>query len=401
MLRRDGCWLCGSSLILLLLLASVLDAGDQDLREIQAFCPIPLMKAAFRNVEGIAMIDTGFSDGVIFDSTSIDLDADGFGKTETRLNTSFGNRLAAAWTQVPFDLASVHLSAVTAIRNDLTPIRSFAGQCEFVAGMECCYGRTLAFDVNIKNVRLFTSSESALEGEKYLLRWSRFKCPMVEVNLPTLGGVHVLLDTGSTGTISLSKERLEALERMGHAVAIAQRSKTIDGIGIVYRVDKRYIIRKLTVAGTTFINVPVTIDETEHLGMGLLRYFDVALDFSRSAFSVRLPAEQKNPIQVAPRASGMFSQALGFGRIRIAEIEERSPADEAGLMVNDIIHEIDGKPVSEYSYCDRVHVFSQAGTTLKLAIQRDGEHHEAALKLGYNFQYPPEWPTERVEFNPD
>lgn len=401
MFRRDGFWLWGSSLIFWLVLVPVSKAGEQELRDIQAFCPMPLMKAEFRNVAGIALIDTGFSDGVVFDSPSIDLDVEGFEKTETRLNASFGKHIASAWTQVPFDLAAVHFPGVTAIRNDLTPVRNFVSQCEFIAGMECCYGRTLAFDANSQNVRLYSSAESSVAGEAMPLRWSRFKCPMVEVRLPTLGGVHVLLDTGSTGTISLTEERLESLARMGHAVKITQRRKAIDGVGNVDQAGKRFVIRNLNIAGTTFINLPVSIGEAEHIGTGLLRYFDVTLDFSRNTLRVRLPPEQQTPIQVPPRASGMFSQAVGIDRIRISEIEERSPAEIAGLKVDDIIHAIDGQPVSKYPYWDRVDVFSQAGTTLKLVVERDGEHREVALKLRYDFAYPPEWPPEAPEFNPD
>ena len=97
----------------------------------------------------------------------------------------------------------------------------------------------------------------------------------------------------------------------------------------------------------------------------------------------------------------MLCRPIGADQIEVAEIQIGAAADDSGLKANDIIHAINGKPVSEYSYWDRVDVFSQAGTTLKLTIERDGEHREVALKLRYDFAYPPEWPPEAPEFNPD
>jgi hypothetical protein len=267
-------------------------------------------------------------------------------------------------------------------------------------GMECLRGRTLEFDVDSSNARLNSSDKSVLKGVVLPFRWTRFKCPMVEVKLPTLGGIYVLLATGSNGAISLNQQRVEALVRMGHVVAIDQHDKVINGLG-TGRNRKRFLLRRLSFADTTFINLPVSIDDTEQIGTGLLHYFDTTLDFSRNQLSVSLPPDQSTPIQVTPRASGMFSEAVGFDRIRILEIEERSAAADAGLKVHDIIHLIDGKPVSEYGYWDRVDVFSRAGTTLKLSIKRDGESREVALKLRYDFPYPPEWAAEPPEFNPN
>lgn len=391
-------YLCIISVVLLRLPVSLAD--EQSFRQIQRQCPAPLLQAEFCGVHGVAIVDTGFSDGIVFDSESIDLDRDGFEKSKTRLNAMFGKRDASAWLRVPFVLDSVELPGISAIRYDLNELYGNSRQHEFIAGMECLRGRTLAFNANISNVRLDVSNKSPSKGVVLPFRWNRFNCPMVEVKLPTLGGVHLLLDTGSNGTISLTRERLEALVRMGNAVAIDQHDKVVDAVGIL-RNHKGFVLRRLSLGDTTFINLPVNIDETELIGTGLLRYFDATLDFSRNCLTVSLPAEQLTPIQVAPRASGMFSKALGVDRIQILEIEADSPAEEAGLKVDDIIHEISGKPVAEYSHSDRVQLFSQSGTTLQLAIERDGEHREVALKLRYDFPYPPEWPPEPPEFNPE
>jgi hypothetical protein len=67
----------------------------------------------------LSIVDTGFSEGVMFDSESIDLDRDGFEKITTRLNALFGKREAPAWLSVPLVLDSVEFQGVTAIQYDL------------------------------------------------------------------------------------------------------------------------------------------------------------------------------------------------------------------------------------------------------------------------------------------
>ena len=378
---------------------AVFAVGD-DLQLVQEQSPWPLSVATLSGVEGIAVIDTGFSSGVMFDSPSINPESDGHRKAIARIDTGFGKREVTDWGQVPFVLDSSNLAGVTAIQTDLAPLRSLLHRAEFVAGMECLHRRTLSFDANIRNVRVETEVKSVLAGERLPLLWNRAKCPMVTIQLPVLGSMNVVVDTGSNETIALIRERVETLMRMGHALSVEHPAKVSDILGNVHTAGKQYVIRRLVLANTVFVNVPVEIGEHQHLGTGLLRYFHVVLDFSNNCVRLRLAETHQVPIHVPPRASGMLCRPIGADQIEVAEIQIGA-ADESGLKANDIIHSINGQPVSKYSYWDRVDVFSQAGTTLKLAIERDGEHREVALKLRYDFAYPPEWPPEVPEFNPD
>ncbi len=375
-------------------------ALDDKCETAQQFCPLPLAAGSFCGTEGMAVLDTGFSDGIMFDSESINLDSKGYDKSVTRLHALFGKRVATAWSPVPFTLDSVDLPGVTAIRNELAPVRRIANRSEFLAGMECFKGRTLSFGVNIQNVRLQRADDSTQIGVTIPLRWDHRNCPLVEVRIPVLGGIDVMLDTGNTGTISLTRERLNSLVRMGHAVRLNRQHLRIDGLGN-QRNREKFVLRRVTLAGCTFVNVPVDADETEHLGTSLLRYFAVTLDFSRNIAVMRVPAGRSTPIDIPHKGSGISCAAIEDDRIRVSEIDAVSSAEAAGLKVDDIIFAINGKPVSEYSYWDRVDVFSQSGTTLRLGIERDGERRDVDLNLRYDFPYPPEWPPETPEFNPD
>ena len=48
--------------------------GGDSIENLQRLCPVPLMTAKLDSVQGIALVDTGFSDGAAFDHATIDLD---------------------------------------------------------------------------------------------------------------------------------------------------------------------------------------------------------------------------------------------------------------------------------------------------------------------------------------
>ncbi len=392
-------WRCFTFLTLTLLHFGTVLADDAELQMYQEQSPWPITTASLENVEGIAIIDTGFSGGVMFDSEAIDLDSKDYSKTVAKLASGIGRGERSEWIDIPFKLDSIEFEGINAIQNDLAPVRDFLHSAQFVVGMKCLNGRALTFEKNVRNVRVHSSDVSVPNGNEFLsISRSRTNCPMIDIQLPVLGSVKVLVDTGSNEVIALTQRRVELLQRMGQAVSIAHPTKGSDVLGNVERREIQFIIRKVSLANTVFFNVPVYLSEREHIGTGLLRYFDTTLDFARNRARFSIPEGDETPIPL--KASGLTCRPLGRNKIEILEVQ-KGCADEAGLRKSDIIHSINGEPVSEFSYWDRVVVFSQSGTTPKLTIERDGEFREVALKLRYDFPYPPEWPPEPPEFNPD
>lgn len=77
------------------------------------------------------------------------------------------------------------------------------------------------------------------------------------------------------------------------------------------------------------------------------------------------------------------------------------PAFEAGVRAGDEIHSIDGRAAKEWTYFSIKDRFSQGGSLLRLECTRDGKPFTREFELKHRFPYPPEWPPERQEFNPD
>ena len=67
--------------------------------------------------------------------------------------------------------------------------------------------------------------------------------------------------------------------------------------------------------------------------------------------------------------------------ITIVEIAEKGPAEKAGLKINDIIIEVDGKNVNEMEYSDAVNlVRGKAGTEVNIAVKRGDEEISFKMK---------------------
>ena len=67
--------------------------------------------------------------------------------------------------------------------------------------------------------------------------------------------------------------------------------------------------------------------------------------------------------------------------IKIVEIAEKGPAEKAGLKINDIIIEVDGKNVNEMEYSDAVNlVRGKAGTEVNISVKRRDEEISFKMK---------------------
>ena len=81
--------------------------------------------------------------------------------------------------------------------------------------------------------------------------------------------------------------------------------------------------------------------------------------------------------------SGIFPVAEGpdFKTIKVQYVAENSPASEAGLLQNDIIIKLDGKPTSDYSIADLRQTLKIDGKIIHLEIERAGKVFPIELTL--------------------
>jgi uncharacterized protein len=100
-----------------------------------------------------------------------------------------------------------------------------------------------------------------------------------------------------------------------------------------------------------------------HLGMGELKRAD---ELTRPSGPQRVIGVIHDPEHPGPG-------------LRLAQVQERSPAEQAGLRVGDVVHRADGQPIEGSQALRDVVRAAAPGEPVRLEVERDGERREVAV----------------------
>jgi hypothetical protein len=118
------------------------------------------------------------------------------------------------------------------------------------------------------------------------------------------------------------------------------------------------------------------------IGSAVLQRFSVVFDYAGGwliLYEQDFPAER---LDFDKSGTFLIADVDNRSVYRVIDIIEGSPADEAGLEIEDIIRGIDGRPASEISLEQARRLFRrEAGTTYSIAYERNGERHSTTLTL--------------------
>jgi serine protease Do len=81
---------------------------------------------------------------------------------------------------------------------------------------------------------------------------------------------------------------------------------------------------------------------------------------------------------------GFGHSGMGLGPLTIAEVQANGPGAKAGLLVNDIITEVNGAAVTDLSMLMKTLASAKVGDTLKLKVTRGSETKSFDVVLGDN-----------------
>ena len=173
---------------------------------------------------------------------------------------------------------------------------------------------------------------------------------------------------------------------------IEQESFTADGL----HVDRDIIIQEIEIAGVVFRNVPASRGKLNCIGMGLLTYLDLAVDFQNRR--VYLDSESSRSASEFPQnASGIGFVYISSEAIIVGSIRNDSPASRAEVQAGDEVLSIDGKKPADLSLEELMQIVSREGQTIHIAFRRSGRYYDRDLTLKRNFEYPPTWAIPTVE----
>jgi hypothetical protein len=116
-----------------------------------------------------------------------------------------------------------------------------------------------------------------------------------------------------------------------------------------------------------------------NLGIDILRRFSVTFDYGNSKIYLKPNTDFNEPFVF--NMAGFQFHKTDSGDFLIDYIIKNSPAEESGLMVNDIITEIDGKPANFISADAFDKLIKQEFKTIKLVVRRGTETINYNIKL--------------------
>jgi hypothetical protein len=265
-------------------------------------------------------------------------------------------------------------------------------------------------DFKACKIRLYEPHRYAYEGSGAILPIQlRHRVPYVQASVfganetPIQG--RFLIDSGCGDALSLG----EPVVRTNRLIETAERVVRITsgGIGGAFptlqgHVPKfqlgPYLLDRPT--AEFLLHPMVAVDkQTGTIGVGLLKRFKVVFDYSRRRVILEPNADFAKPFEL--RWSGsvikvandgfhlwvsgaeLVAHAPEFDTCRVDKIKKGSPADQAGLRVNDLVRTFDGQPVSALNLEQWMNFVGQAGRFCRVQLQRGQEQITTQLKLDW------------------
>ena len=359
--------------------------------------------ASFAGRQGLALVSTT-SNMVVVNSPEKEIFFEG-ARTVTHLDGKpvFSDDDRPVYENLPFSGLGLPVSNVLAVCYEIPNLPdSLTPPLAGVAGTSFLRLHAFRLNLSVPTVRVVKSPVENPKGTPLPISWEK-RIPSVPVQLPGIGTRNLVLDL-SGECLHLSADRIGLLKRMGHIVVQdeAREHSHID-IQTRKRTDARksaYYLRRMEFGGVRFVNVPCFEDGDDSIGLSLLQYLDLTIDFPQSTIWVS-SATGASEIQVSAVGCG-FDGALNDAReFAITSVSPGSPAAKAGIAIGDLIFEIDGSQMADMSMKQIGDAFSRTGVHVTLGIKRSGKNIRLPLTLDYFPAFPPNWAAEKSEFNPD
>ncbi len=388
-------------LIIVLCSATTILGEHPNVEEAQKHSSLPLTDAEMLRVTGVVLIDTGF-EGVAVRSADFQqkLKESDYRESRKMLTDGYDTKAISSWSGVPLSLSNTPSQAVDVVSMDLSVFdKQMGSRLTFVVGEPTIRSFVLSIDRNVSNVRLTRTVDAGRYREWVPITRNARNQPLIPVTIPVIGTRELLLDTGSNGTISLTASRLSALKRMGVAIELNDDVEFTTGTG--RQTSRRFVLRQIQFGALILHDVSIIVAPTEKIGMGILRYLDVAIDFPNHKLHYSMPTASAMPHRVPPSAAGIEHFFDGMGNLKVIRVKQHSAAADAKLLAEDLITHINEKRIRDLTIWQIRDTFCQAGETVQLTIQRNQQTFDVDLHLRHPFPYPPEWPPAPVEFNPD
>lgn len=209
--------------------------------------------------------------------------------------------------------------------------------------------------------------------------------PLIRVELP--GGVptYFQIDTGFVGDSgSLHEEHVRYLQNKGHLTPLGD----IEMAGPKGKRTTR-TLRLASLRIGNFEHTGLIFHEHSHntpsiLGLGYCIRYIMTLDLGNSAIYLK-PSKGFARREKAAHLNGCFRFGLAVakrdGKAVVSFIMPGGPADNAGLLLSDVVLAVNGTDVSALRRFSILSLLTEAGRSVRLTVDRGGAHRDILVSL--------------------
>ncbi|HYO92108.1 MAG TPA: aspartyl protease family protein, partial [Pyrinomonadaceae bacterium] len=336
-------------------------------------------------------LDTGAAASVINmrRARELGLPLSGTGRAQGAGGTAESGRLNG----ITFSLEGVEIKNLNVMALALDSIEATAGRSmDVIIGAELFHRYVVEVDYESRFITLYDPKQFVYDGdgESLPLKLDQ-NHPYVSarVALPGLEPIEgeFVIDAGSGFGITFNpafvKER-KLVERVPNTIQSKARGVGGEFALTIGRIESlsfgRYRLDKPTAAFPQTGGFISKKGSVGNIGGLILRRFKVIFDYSRKRMILEPNKSFGNPFEFDMSGLALITDVPQFKIIRVNRVLENSPAAEAGLKVEDVILEFDGRAASEFTLHALRDLLKKEGKTYSLKIKRGEETLQVKIK---------------------
>lgn len=336
------------------------------------------------------LIDTGASENMV----DIKLEETLMGLKQTNDSnrlTTFGLTSGRLFHGVEMSLSGLKSEIHSVGLFDLKTMSEASGvRLDAILGVRSLKKYALQFDGGVPKV--LTAVDGLPKGKFDRIPLQRhLGCPVFEIELPVMGTIPAIVDTGADAALCVRAEVSDFLLRSGNAVELPpMQSVTPEGRAANLR---RLVIRNVRILEKDFHDVPAVVGAVNFVGNDLLRRMAVVIDFEQESLFYprvgRVGSDDQSQFIVDASGLRLVWDQTGFWKVR--RIVDETPATKADIAVSDQVLTINGESAIDLTCWEIREKLSRSGEVVQLDLLRNGKALTVELALEHPFEYPPKW----------
>ncbi len=266
--------------------------------------------------------------------------------------------------------------------SDLTVLQQMTGRnIQGFVGMQLFCAKVVQLDFDHRRIRILpaATTPSSDWGQPISVSFDNAELPTIDVELPDNINVTCIVDTGYSGTISISTELFRKLSD-SHKISSKDDTLMWQATGI-----KTHHVGELVgakIGGFESTGLRVTDGGTKNrIGLQYLRRFLVTFDLDRKQIYLKKGAKFDEPDKGPSVGIGLFRKNdMTF----VGDVGRNSPGGRAGIHINDELISVGGEPVRGKPHAEigwMFHEKADANGHLTLAMRRDGVERNVDVEI--------------------